>query len=142
MITERKLFLLIALLFSALTLFGQNTKLTIKITNIKEPKGKIEIGLYNNGEKFPEVGGELKKIILDADSSTVIYTIENLPEGNYAVAVYHDENSDGECNTNFLGIPKEPYGFSNNVRPLFSAPSFKKTKFTLKGSVTITIKLI
>lgn len=134
--------LFIAYLFSSLTVCGHDTELSIKITNIKNIEGKVDIGIYNYGENFPKVGKDYKNIILDVDSSTVIYKIDNLPEGEYAIAVFHDKNSDGVCNKNFLGIPTEGYGFSNNVKPLFSAPSFDKTKFTLKGSVTITISLI
>ena len=69
-------------------------------------------------------------------------TIDDLPNGEYAIALYHDVNADGICNLNLISIPKEPYGFSNNVKPVFSAPTFESTKFALNSDKTIQIDLI
>jgi len=66
----------------------------------------------------------------------------NIPAGSYAVAIFHDENSDGVCNTNFLGIPEEGYGFSNNIKPLLSAPTFDEAKVSVKKDTEIEIHLI
>jgi len=56
--------------------------------------------------------------------------------------LFHDEDSDGEMDKNFLGIPQEKYGFSNNVEPVISAPSFEETKINLTKNTSIEIKLI
>jgi uncharacterized protein (DUF2141 family) len=136
---------LIILLASALavscTAFSQNVTLTVKINGIKSVSGNIGIGLYNDADKFPDVGGEYKKISIKVTATTMQYTI-SLPPGTYAIAIYHDENSDGECNTNLLGIPTEGYGFSNNVEPVVSAPSFDETKVTVTKNTTVSIDLI
>jgi uncharacterized protein (DUF2141 family) len=116
-------------------------KLTVKITNITEVKGEIEIGFYNNPDTFPDDGGQYKKLRVKVTSKVMKITVE-LPKGVWAVAVYHDENNDKKINKNFFGIPKERYGFSNNVKPVLSAPSFNKTKFELYKNKTITINLI
>ncbi len=115
--------------------------LTIKITNVKSAQGTIHIGLYNNEEHFPHKGMEYKKLILKATAPTFTYTIKNLPSGEYALAVFHDANSDGKIKRSFLGVPKEDYGFSNNVKPFLSAPSFEKVKFRLHSDTTIVITL-
>ena len=135
--------MLILLLLLAVNLISaeEKVKLTVKITNITEVKGEIEIGFYNNPDTFPDDGGQYKKLRVKVTSKVMKITVE-LPKGVWAVAVYHDENNDKKINKNFFGIPKERYGFSNNVKPVLSAPSFNKTKFELYKNKTITINLI
>ena len=70
------------------------------------------------------------------------YTFKSLPKGNYAVAIYQDENNNDNCDKNFLGVPIEPYAFSNDFRPKLSVPSFKDCSFILDKSKTVTIKLV
>lgn len=121
--------------------FTQNATLTVKINGSNSVSGKIQIGLYNDADKFPEVGGEYKKFTFKVTATSMQYNI-NVPAGTYVVALFHDENSDGERNTNWLGIPTEGYGFSNNVMPVVSAPSFDETKFLVTKNITISIDLI
>ncbi len=120
------------------------SSVTVRISNLKAVQGKIQLGLYNKADVFPKVGKEYRKILVPVESLNVTYTIDDLPVGDYALAIYHDLNADGTCNLNFLGIPKEPYGFSNNVRPVFKAPSFRDTKFTTSASTArqIDIRLL
>jgi uncharacterized protein (DUF2141 family) len=99
------------------------------------------VGIYNVPEKFPKEGEQYKVLYLPVTSATVTQSIM-LPPGNYAIALMHDEDADGECDMNFLGIPTEKYGFSNNVKPVLSAPSFEDAKFELKADKVIQIKLI
>ncbi|SRX52452.1 DUF2141 domain-containing protein [Aequorivita sp. CIP111184] len=126
-------------------LFGspsnETNNLTINITNIENIQGTLEIGLFNNNERFLEEGQAFKTISVkvQADSETVV--IKNLPKGTYAISMYHDENADGKCNRNFLGIPTEPYGFSNNFRPKFSAPTFEDCQFAIKSNHSLKIVL-
>ena len=126
----------------SLPLFSQNYDLTITIPNVKGTDGEIVIGLYNNKESFPLDDKQYKMFTIDGDLFQGEYTIKNLPGGEYAVALYHDKNSDKICNTNFLGFPKEGYGFSRNFRPKLSAPKFEDCNFELKENLAITIKLI
>jgi len=81
-------------------------------------------------------------VYIDANGFSGIYTFKDLPDGEYAVAIFHDKNSDKICNTNFLGIPKEGYGFSKNFKPRLSSPSFNDCKIDLNSNMSITIKLI
>jgi len=120
---------------------SQDYDLTINISNIKTKKGSIQIGLYDDPKVFPEVGKEMQRFYIEVDSKDFSYTLKDLQKGTYAIAIYHDLNNDKECNTNFIGIPKEPYGFSNNIKPVFSAPSFKKTAIVLNEDKEIMIKL-
>jgi len=56
--------------------------------------------------------------------------------GAYGITVFHDENKNGKMDKNFLGIPQEPYGFSNNMRVVFRPPSWDKSKFVVTGPTT------
>ncbi len=119
----------------------QNNDLTIVITNIKKVCGIIQIGIYNKKENFPKIGKEFRKLSVKVEGKEFKYTVKDLPPGNYAIALYHDYNSDGTCNTNLIGVPTESYGFSNNIKPFLSAPSFQDTKFShlKKSAVYITL---
>ena len=132
------------LCFSLFTqyLFSQQSILSIKILGIKEVKGIIQVGIYNEKDAFPKKGREYRVEYFMVTSKETTVTIENLAHDEYSIALYHDLNSDGECNLNFISIPKEPYVFSNNVKPVLSAPSFERTKFALNSNRTIQIKLI
>jgi len=80
-------------------------------------------------------------ITVPVDSKTVT-CIFKVPEGTYAIALYHDENDNNRCDRNFLGIPREGFGFSNNIKPYFSAPSFKACKFYVSRNRRISISLL
>jgi uncharacterized protein (DUF2141 family) len=128
-------------LFSQIV-YSQTYNLSISIPNLKNHNGEIQIGIYNKKENFPKVDKQFRLIYIKANKFTGVCTIKGLPQGEYAVALMHDENADKICNMNFLGIPKEGYGFSNNIRPIFSAPSFNDCKIDLNDNISITINLI
>ncbi|NRA13315.1 MAG: DUF2141 domain-containing protein [Crocinitomicaceae bacterium] len=60
----------------------------------------------------------------------------------FGFCIYHDQNDDGKCNKNLIGIPIEPYAFSNNFRPRFSKPKFSDGSFYAKEAKTITIYMV
>ena len=121
---------------------AQTYNLTVMVTNIKSLKGEIKIGVYNNKASFPNKEDMYKSLTLKVNRYSETFIIKDLPKGYYAVALFHDENSDGICNTNFLGIPEEAYGFSNNYRPILSVPSFNNCRINLLDNMQIVIKLI
>lgn len=102
----------------------------------------MQIGIYNQKNSFPDVNKEYKVIRYRVKDFSGTYTVRDLPKGDYAIAIYHDKNSDGKCNMGFLGIPKEGYGFSNNYKPIIKPPSFNNCKINLISNQSITIKLI
>ncbi len=59
---------------------------------------------------------------------------EGIPSGTYALVVLHDENMNGKIDTNWLGVPKEGYGFSNDAKAASGAPSFSQTSFVYDGT--------
>jgi len=116
--------------------------LTVTVHNIKSMEGTIEIGLFNTDGKFLERDQAYRGISVEINSSSETVVIENLPAGTYAISLYHDKNSNGICDRNFMGIPKEPYAFSNNFKPKFSAPNFEDCSFDIASDHSLTIELI
>lgn len=119
----------------------QDVNFTIQVTGFQKKSGQIRIALYNNENGFLAPEQVYKKIVLDVNESILKHTLK-VPQGNYAIALYHDGNSNGICDKNFLGIPIESYGFSNNIRPVLSAPSFKSTVVEVKKDLEIKIALL
>lgn len=111
------------------------------IEGINELKGEIRIAMFDSKEKYTK--DPIHAIVLPVDSTTIIWTQEMLPFGEYAIAVYHDKNENGKIDTNLLGIPKEDYGFSNNARGRFGPASWQDSKFIVEDnfySTSIKIK--
>lgn len=122
-------------------LTSDNPKLTLNISEFKSLRGELVIGIYNDEGVFLKDNKAFKNYRITVDKSSETLIIDNLPPGEYAITMYHDENSDKKCNLNFLGIPKEAYGFSNNFKPKFSAPAYKDCKFVLKNDMVMDILL-
>ena len=106
------------LLFCFIFLIRQESsaELIIKVLNIEEKVGSIHFAVYDNPEFFPENEGkklDLKKEVIDIVDNEV--TIYDLDESYYAIAIYHDKNSNDEFDT-FLSIPQEKFGFSNDAK--------------------------
>lgn len=137
----KKTIFLAALLLNVIALAqSQKHVLTIKFTGVANADGKIAIAVYNSSETYMVEGSEFFAIRVDAQKNETQVEI-NLPAGKYAISVFHDENDDQRLNTNFMGIPKEDYGFSNNPNSTFGPPKFEKAAFKLNGKTSVTIEL-
>jgi uncharacterized protein (DUF2141 family) len=131
------LYLLIQLICASL---APNThSLTIQIAGFEDNSGKSFVGLYRNIDRWPEIKKQFigKVVVIKSKTATAIFN--QLPPGKYAVAVFHDKNNNGIMDKNLVGMPTERYGFSNNVRELFSAPSFNDAAIDLSSDRTIGI---
>ena len=138
-------FLLFGILLSQLGLVAtaQSARdITLNVHHHGAAKGFIMVALYKSEDGFPN---DPQKAILQIKEATQskITTIrmQSIPFGNYAIAVFHDANSDGKINYNLLGAPTEAYGFSNNARKMFSAPSFKEAMFRHAGETNLKIDI-
>ena len=122
--------------------YAQAGTLTVEVSGIKETKGMISVGLYSDKEGFPDKGKEYKGKDVEVTDQTIVYTFKDVPFGTYAIAIFHDTNSNTKLDKNFLGIPKEGYAFSNNVfGALGLPPSFKDASFKVAGNKTVKIKM-
>ena len=122
--------------------FGASSgTLELKISNLKSTEGHVYVQLFSDKEEF--LKEPYRKMMVDhIEGQTVTFIIDNLPEGNYAISVMHDENMNGDLDTGAFGIPQEGYGFSNNAKGMFGPPSYKESEFNFSEDKTMTIKLI
>lgn len=122
---------------------SQTYRHTIIFANLNKKKGKLYIGWYTNaGDFLKEDKAVLKRIVDVSGKESVPVVFEDLSPGTYAVAVFFDVNDNGKMDKNFLGIPKEKYGFSKNIYPLMRAATFKESSFLIPDKEQVsTIRL-
>lgn len=109
------------------------TDLVVKVRGMTEPFGKIGCALFANDSGFPMDNSAARVLWLPVDTSGVTCRFPDLAEGIYAVSIAHDLNGNKQVDTNFIGIPTEAWGVSNNVRPLLRAPRFAEASFKIPG---------
>ena len=114
---------------------GGPATIILKITGLRSEKGQVRIAVFNSSETWlgeqPVYSSTIK-----VDSQSVTWKLDDVPYGDYGIAAFHDENSNGKMDKNLLGIPKERYGFSNNVRATFGPPKWEKGKFAVRNPTT------
>ena len=122
----------------------ENYSLIVEVENLRNSKGKVQIALYNKDGSIPD---EHYKNHFKMEKVSIINgrsqcTFSNLPKGNYAVNILHDENSNGKIDKGLI-LPKEGIGFSNySSIGLTNRPNFKKASFELTQNKTIKVKVI
>ena len=133
-----------AALFFFFTWFGlaaaaQNT-VVARVNNFENNRGICRACIFTSAENLAAnkalscVQGAISN-----RSSEVIF--KNIPDGQYAIFVFHDVNGNNKMDKNFLGIPKEGYGASGNKLPFAAAPRFGDNSFKLAGAITHTISI-
>ena len=123
-------------------------ELTIKLVG-QNKAGILNLAIYDNAEAYDRSvkgegrseGGFFSGIDSFIELKESHEFVINLPEGIYAIALFIDANKNMKIDKNFLGIPKEQYGFSNNAMGKLSGPSFEQAKFQVKGNSIQNIKL-
>ncbi|MCW5516466.1 DUF2141 domain-containing protein [Muriicola sp. Z0-33] len=134
---KRSIFLF--LLFP-LGLLAQNS-LSVEVLGVKNSEGKISVAIYDSSDSFLKFDKVFKTDSTKAKSGSTKIFIGDLPEGNYALAIFHDENGNDVLDTNWLGIPKEAVGFSNAKMKTFGPPSFKECLIEHHGNDELTVQL-
>ncbi|MER1966693.1 DUF2141 domain-containing protein [Castellaniella sp. GW247-6E4] len=120
--------------------------LHVEVTGIRSTEGVMAIVVFAApGAGFPfkdNLAIHRTRVPIDEASGQCATTIQGLPAGEFAVAIYHDTNDSGALETGLLGRPKKPYGYSNNPKPLARAARFEEARFELpRQGATITIEL-
>ncbi len=118
--------------------------LEITVTGIDNNNGLILLSLFNSAEGFPgDREKAVKSLKQKVNADKVSFIIKELPPGIYAVSLIHDENNNEKLDTNFVGIPKEGYGASNNVKKMFRGPRFEEASFEVDKNLNkIEVELI
>jgi uncharacterized protein (DUF2141 family) len=119
----------------------QSHRLTIEIDGLKSNAGKVAFAVFDSKEPYDRRSDPLRSTFLPVVDRGCGWVVEDLPTGRYAVMVFHDRNDNGELDKRPLGIPKEPYGFSNDARDPFGPPSFEDAAILVDGDLTIEVRL-
>jgi uncharacterized protein (DUF2141 family) len=140
-----KLFFVLVALFVVNAAVAQQSNLTVTVTGIADDTGSVVVAVFDSADNwlgtkvgtpaFLDVSREV------AGETELLFLIEDLPAGSYALSIFHDVNANGELDSNFIGYPKEPFGFSAPMGR-FGPPSFIEASIEVKeGLNEITIAI-
>lgn len=115
--------------------------LTVEINNVSTNKGKLYLAFWDSKANFLDQNNTTLVKVAEGDTKTVKVTLPTVKKGWWAMAIMQDENGNKKMDYNFLGIPKENFGFSNNPKIFMSEPSFDECKFYLQTDTTIQVKV-
>jgi uncharacterized protein (DUF2141 family) len=135
MVRLKALLLIACSLVVATSASAQNT-ITVKIGRFKNLKGTFKLRLTDAKETIIQT--KIQKVT----SNSITVTLNNVPDGKYVIDIFHDQNDNNKMDTNFLGIPKEGWGCSNNARGVMAAPKIKDKIFNVTQNTTVDIKLL
>ncbi len=108
----------------------QRACLTVELMGLRNNLGVINIGIFSSPDGFPnDATRTVRSGCFPIPTLPLLLTFDDLPLGQYAATVHHDENMDGELNTNILGIPTEGIGFSGNPKIWRGVPAFERSRF-------------
>lgn len=121
-----------------------DSTLNITVYVLGHQEGFVQLLVFDSPEGFPDkpqkaIRRETEKI----EDGKAVFQFNGLEEGSYAISAFHDQDGDGKMRKNIFGIPKDPYGFSNNVRSPFSPPTFQSAaiQFPPDGlAISFTLK--
>ena len=119
----------------------QKAEILIHVSGIEYSSGEMKGFLFNDSNTF------LKRTFRETTNkveghNTITLKFEDVPFGDYAINIYHDRNENGKLDTGLFQIPKEAFGFSNNVRGKMGPPSFEDTRIEVnKKTIEIKIKI-
>lgn len=113
--------------------------LRIEIEGVVGSEGKVLVSVFDHAGQFPIAGQALAAAIVPPQAPAVVFP--GLAPGEYAVAAFHDRNGNGKLDTNIVGLPAEPYGFSNNAAGVMGPPKFDAARVELRQDTRIVIRL-
>ncbi len=116
--------------------------LVVQVIDLASDDGTVKIALSNSEENYYAYDTPYLGVTAPINEGRASWKFRDLPLGDYAVKVFHDEDGDDELDTNILGMPTEDYGFSNDARGMFGPPSYDDARFTLdSASLTIVVRV-
>ncbi|SHL58678.1 DUF2141 domain-containing protein [Hymenobacter psychrotolerans] len=109
------------------------SSVTVVVSALASPQSVVKLYFYNLRDKFLKPQGYAFKKVVQPGGQRQITLPVDLPHGEWAVAITQDMNNNDKLDKNFVGIPTEPFAFSNNVRPTLAPPDFNECKFVVAG---------
>ena len=118
-----------------------DTEVTVEINGVEQHKGSMVVRLYDSKKSWLKDAAHETSLELDGSDTNPVVTIPmTVPPGDYAVHVYHDLDANGKMKTNWIGIPKEPTGVSNDAKGKMGPPKFKDAVLSV-GAEPMTIPI-
>ena len=136
--------LLLCILFSISSPFLLSQNLTIEFDNIRNNKGVIYVTLYETKDTWLDEDIDYYEFIFlkeNVSDDKLAVSIDTIKPGYYGIAVLDDEDEDGEMRNNFIGFPREGFGFSRNAKVWLLKPKFKECVLEIKNDTTINISM-
>lgn len=132
--------LFLNLLLLPFMMFSQN-KLSVDVIGVKSNNGNVLVAVYNSSDSFLDSDKMFSGGSSKAELGNTLVIIDDLPDGEYALAIFHDEDGDDELDTNWIGIPKEPICFSIGKMKTFGPPKYSECAFKVEGDKKIQVSL-
>ncbi len=120
---------------------AQAADLAVEVAGLKDARCQVLVAVYDRADGF--LKQPVRTAAVDARPGRVRLVIAGLPSGDYAIGVFQDQNGNGELDTNPVGMPVEPYGFSNDAMSGFGPPTFEQARVHLAdagSSLTINLR--
>lgn len=105
-------------------------ELVVKVQDVSVQKGRLMMAVFDSADAWNGKAKAIAQQALTASAASVEFSFPDLPSGTYAISVMHDENGNGSLDSNFLGMPVEGYGFSNDPRVMRKA-TFEEAAFAV-----------
>ena len=117
--------------------------IVLEVSTFRNRNGMLGCQLYDSSvgfpDKWPSAANMQQRVRVTG--ATTSCTFPNMPAGTYAAAVIHDENSNGKLDTNFIGVPTEGYGISQNHTHALRRPSWDESKFVVAAQSSVTTRI-
>jgi uncharacterized protein (DUF2141 family) len=131
----------LVVLFSIETTYAQDTAteanqagtITVQLTGFENDQGTVKLCVCRSEDEYTGKAKEFCTASTEIKSTKAEWVFENMPYGSYSIKAFHDENGNSRLDKDFLGVPTERYGFSNNARGRFGPPPFSRAAVTLNS---------
>jgi uncharacterized protein (DUF2141 family) len=114
----------------------------VTVADAKSDAGKALVRISATEKQFDGKEAPVRELVADVKGGKVALHVEGLPAGRYAITVVHDVNANGKLDSNMMGMPTEPFGFSNNPVIRFGPPDFEDAVVTIAQDAKIEIHLV
>ena len=121
----------------------ESAGLSIRMSGFRSAGGQVLVAIYRGEQGFPGSADRAwKTVVTRVSDGRASISLADLPLGDYAIAVVHDENSNNKLDTSWIGIPREGIGTSNNAKGRMGPPKYRDAKFSVTAAGAVqTIKI-